>query len=82
MLFEVGIEDSLPQPRIAARRHPGMDTAHGQAHCFHMGFYSGMGRYSKDSQEIRYVLVCDECGEEVREISAEPYAPNPALEAA
>jgi hypothetical protein len=54
----------------------------GQGSCEHSGFHSGLGLYSKDSQQIRYVLVCDECGEEVRQVSVEPYVPNPVFEAA
>lgn len=26
---------------------------------------------------LRYVLVCDDCGEEMKEISALEYVPNP-----
>jgi hypothetical protein len=50
--------------------------------CQHSGFYSGLGLYSKDSQQIRYVLVCDECGEEVEQVSTESYVPNPVFKAA
>jgi hypothetical protein len=53
----------------------------GQGLCEHSGFHSGLGFYSKDSQQIRYVLVCDECGAEVRQVSVEPYVPNPVFEA-
>jgi len=28
---------------------------------------------------LRYVLVCDDCGEEIKEISALEYSPRPAL---
>ena len=50
--------------------------------CSHSGFYSGMGLYSRDSGMLRYVLVCDECGEEMKEILAQDYAPNPVFESA
>ena len=55
-----------------------------QAHdgCPHSGFYSGIGFYSKESQTLRYVLVCDECGEEMKEILATDYAPEPVFESA
>jgi hypothetical protein len=43
---------------------------------------SGLGLYSPDAHEIRYVLVCDECGEEVKHIATEPYSPDPVFEAA
>ena len=51
-----------------------------QANCPHEGFYSGLGVYSKDSKTLRYVLVCDACGQEMKELLAEEYAPNPVLE--
>ena len=45
--------------------------------CVHSGFYSGVGVYSKDSRTLRYLLVCDECGEEMKEISTLEYLPSP-----
>jgi hypothetical protein len=45
--------------------------------CHHSGYYSGIGTYSRDSQSLRYVLVCDECGEEMKEVTKLEYAPNP-----
>jgi hypothetical protein len=45
--------------------------------CTHSGYYSGLGLYSKDARMLRYVLVCDECGEEMQEILAQEYAPKP-----
>ena len=59
-----------------------MGKRHGQAACAHSGYHSGIGVYSRESKEIRYVLVCDECGEEMRLISTEPYVPNPVFKAA
>ena len=59
-----------------------MDRRHGKSSCGHSGFQSGLGLYSKESKEIRYVLVCDECGEEVKQVSTEAYVPNPVFEAA
>ncbi len=50
--------------------------------CPHQGFYSGLAVYSKDSQMLRYVLVCDECGEEMKEILEQEYAPNPVFQTA
>jgi hypothetical protein len=47
--------------------------------CQHSGFYSGVGVYSHESQMLRYVLVCDACGEEMKEILATDYAPEPVL---
>jgi hypothetical protein len=48
--------------------------------CAHSGYYSGVGLYSKDARMLRYVLVCDDCGEEMKEILAQEYAPKPSLE--
>jgi hypothetical protein len=48
--------------------------------CPHSGYYSGVGLYSKDARMLRYVLICDRCGEEMKEILAQEYAPKPLLE--
>jgi hypothetical protein len=48
--------------------------------CQHAGYYSGLGTYSKDSQALRYVLICDDCGVEMQEIFTQQYAPDPILE--
>lgn len=48
--------------------------------CAHSGYYSGVGLYSKDARMLRYVLICDDCGEEMKEILAQEYAPKPVLE--
>jgi hypothetical protein len=50
--------------------------------CTHSGYYSGVGLYSKDAGMLRYVLVCDDCGEEIKEIHAQEYAPKPVLDPA
>ena len=49
--------------------------------CRHSGYYSGVGVYVHDSQTLRYLLVCDDCGEEMKEISALDYVPSPILAA-
>ena len=56
-----------------------MATAHYTGTCPHHGYHSGIGFYSKESGQIRYVLVCDHCGQETREVFKEPYVPNPLL---
>ena len=43
--------------------------------CSHAGFHSGEGRYARDSGELRYVIVCDECGQVLSVIASEPYRP-------
>jgi hypothetical protein len=48
--------------------------------CTHSGYFSGVGLYSRDARMLRYVLVCDDCGEEMQEILAQEYAPKPVLE--
>jgi hypothetical protein len=56
-------------------------NGHGRhSQCSHEGYHSGLGLYSHEDLQIRYVLVCDECGAEVREVFTEDYAPNPLLE--
>jgi hypothetical protein len=54
--------------------------AQAEDRCPHSGFYSGVGLYSRESQTLRYVLVCDDCGEEMKEILATDYAPAPVFE--
>jgi hypothetical protein len=33
--------------------------------------------YSRDARSLRYVLICDECGREMKEVSTVEYAPDP-----
>ena len=47
--------------------------------CRHDGYYSGVGVYVHDLQTLRYLLVCDDCGEEMKEISSLEYVPSPVL---
>ncbi len=44
--------------------------------CDHQGFHSGEGRYDAGANRLRYVVVCDSCRAELREVSVESYAPN------
>jgi hypothetical protein len=48
--------------------------------CTHTGFHSGRGRYAADEARLRYVIVCDECGDELREVASVEYEPEPRLE--
>jgi len=41
--------------------------------CNHSGFHSGVGKLSHYFDLIRFVLVCDDCGEETREVHVERY---------
>ena len=43
--------------------------------CDHHGFHSGEGRYDAKSGTLRYVVVCEACRAELREVSIERYAP-------
>ena len=44
--------------------------------CAHEGFYSGQGRYSREAAQLRYVIVCDDCLAELRELAAIDYRPR------
>ena len=44
--------------------------------CDHSGFHSGEGRYDATTNVLRYVIVCDACGEELREVLVQPYVPE------
>ena len=44
--------------------------------CSHDGFHSGEGRYSPESGLLRYVVVCDTCREELRELETQEYRPQ------
>jgi len=44
--------------------------------CDHDGFHSGVGKLASDMRSIRFVLVCDGCGKEVRVVQVEDYAPE------
>jgi len=44
--------------------------------CKHNGYHSGQGRYNRDSEDLRYVIVCDDCEQEVFEVGVEPYRPQ------
>ena len=38
--------------------------------CDHVGLHSGQGRYDRAQERIRYVLVCDACDSELRELDS------------
>lgn len=50
--------------------------------CDHAGFHSGQGRYTPETAQLRYVLVCDECDSELRVLESVDYRPEPQLEPA
>jgi hypothetical protein len=43
--------------------------------CQHEGFHSGEARYEHASGRLRYVVACDTCGDEIREIEVLDYQP-------
>ena len=44
--------------------------------CTHGGFHSGEGRYIAETQTLRYVVTCDSCGAELREVTVQEYRPE------
>jgi hypothetical protein len=48
--------------------------------CTHAGFHTGQCRYVPDESQLRYVIVCDACGDELREVGSVGYRPEPRLE--
>jgi hypothetical protein len=44
--------------------------------CDHSGFHSGVGKMAHDFRSIRFVVICDGCGEEMQEVFVEDYAPG------
>jgi hypothetical protein len=49
--------------------------------CDHAEFHSAQTRYAADVARLRYVVVCDSCGAEVRELHSIEYRPEPKLDA-
>jgi hypothetical protein len=49
--------------------------------CDHSGLHSGIGRYSRQFNAIRFVVVCDRCGEECREVQVHAYEPRFVVDA-
>jgi hypothetical protein len=44
--------------------------------CEHVGFHTGRGRYDQAAGRLRYVVVCDDCDAEVRELESQDYRPQ------
>jgi hypothetical protein len=44
--------------------------------CNHQGFHSGQGRYDVDTKTLRYVVVCEACRAELREVHVQRYEPT------
>lgn len=43
--------------------------------CMHDGFYSATSHYDRECEELHFVLVCEACGQEMREVERVAYAP-------
>ena len=43
--------------------------------CDHVGFHSGRGSYDQLTEQLRYVIICDACEAEVRELERRSIAP-------
>lgn len=50
--------------------------------CDHAGFHSGQGRYTAETAQLRYVLVCEDCDSELLVLESVEYRPEPRLEPA
>ena len=44
--------------------------------CEHVGFHTAQGRYDQAAERLRYVIVCDACDAEVRELETQEYRPQ------
>jgi hypothetical protein len=44
--------------------------------CEHVGFHTAQGRYDPTAERLRYVIVCDACEAEVRELESQAYRPQ------
>jgi hypothetical protein len=44
--------------------------------CEHTGFHSAEARYEAATGTLRYIVVCDACRRELRELLVQPYAPS------
>ena len=44
--------------------------------CDHDGFHTGQGRYDPPAGRLRYVMVCEDCHQEIGEVHEEAYTPK------
>jgi hypothetical protein len=49
--------------------------------CDHAELHSAQTRYAPDMGQLRYVVICDACGAEVRELGSVDYRPDPKFDA-
>jgi hypothetical protein len=45
--------------------------------CRHEGFYTATSHYDHPSGVMRFMLVCDACGAEVKDVTRIKYRPRP-----
>jgi hypothetical protein len=60
---------------VRRNRHLPTPARYGGA-CAHEGFHSGRSRISREHDRLRYVIVCDDCLAELREVAAVEYRPR------
>lgn len=44
--------------------------------CPHAGFHTGRARYRRSTTRLHYVVVCDDCDAELRQVSEIEYVPT------
>jgi hypothetical protein len=44
--------------------------------CRHLGFHTPKSRYDRDARILRFVEICDDCGQTLRVLRAVPYRPS------
>jgi hypothetical protein len=50
------------------------------APCDHAEFHSAQTRYAVAAAQLRYVVICDSCGAELRELGTSAYRPEPRFD--
>jgi hypothetical protein len=44
--------------------------------CKHLGYYTPTSRYDRYRRELRFILICDDCGTGLDEVTKVPYEPQ------
>ena len=44
--------------------------------CNHSGYHTPTSRYDRYRRELRFILICDECGAGLDEVTKVPYEPQ------
>jgi hypothetical protein len=47
-----------------------------RSECTHQGFHSVSSRYDRGLGILAFILTCEHCGAELRELQREPYLPH------